>query len=315
MAIKEKDIKILWGRAASRCSICRIQLTENTNSENSFLIGEQAHIVATTQDGPRGESILAKEERDIYENLILLCPNHHTIIDKNVDDYPVEKLHNIKQKHEIWVHENLATSDKEKDQVAEIIYSDLIDSIVEACELDKWDFWSGYAVSSSYISWKEKMISEKSFELYRKICGAVFPNTLLELEDAIKVVGRSYQQTINIFSMHCKLIDDAYIEERFYQNQDHKPERYEQSLKKYELWKDTYFKSMYMLVKSLNWFADIVRRDINPLFFATKGKFLLTEGDLLGYSPNLYEFTKNEKANIWDVLKKFESYLNQINIE
>jgi hypothetical protein len=51
---------------------------------------------------------LPKKERDRYNNLILLCPTHHTDIDKNSDDWPVDKLHIVKKDHENWVSEQLS---------------------------------------------------------------------------------------------------------------------------------------------------------------------------------------------------------------
>lgn len=104
MSISQKDIKLLWGRAASRCSFpnCRVKLTQDKNSVcESLLIGEQAHIVAEEKNGSRGDSVLSISERNSYYNLILLCPTHHTIIDNNPEDYPIDKLHIIKAQHEL----------------------------------------------------------------------------------------------------------------------------------------------------------------------------------------------------------------------
>jgi hypothetical protein len=68
-----------------------------------------AHIVARSEDGPRGESQLTLQERDKYSNLILLCPTHHSEIDKNYKDWSIDKLHRIKTEHEAWVSEQLST--------------------------------------------------------------------------------------------------------------------------------------------------------------------------------------------------------------
>src|SRR5215831_10466281 len=82
MSITAKDLKVLWSRAAGRCSICRIVLTHDSlHRSESYPVGEQAHIVAESENGPRGQSILLPEERDSYFNLILLCPTHHREID------------------------------------------------------------------------------------------------------------------------------------------------------------------------------------------------------------------------------------------
>jgi hypothetical protein len=106
MGISQKDIKLLWGRAANRCSLCQREVSEDKlHADGSFITGEQAHIVGEKEDAARGTSILTQEERDSYHNLILLCSHCHTKIDKNEEDYPVEKLHILKSKHELQVRE------------------------------------------------------------------------------------------------------------------------------------------------------------------------------------------------------------------
>lgn len=100
----EKEIKILWGRSGNRCAICKLELTPDGEKET---LGEMAHIVARSADGPRGDSSLSSNDRDKYGNLILLCPTHHAEIDKNFSDWPVAKLSEIKAKHEAWVSEQL----------------------------------------------------------------------------------------------------------------------------------------------------------------------------------------------------------------
>ncbi len=108
METPKKDLKILWGRSANRCSMCRQELSaDKVHGNSSYPIGEQAHIVAENDNGPRGKSILNEKERASYRNLILLCPTHHSIIDKAPEDYPIERLHMIKQEHEDWVRESL----------------------------------------------------------------------------------------------------------------------------------------------------------------------------------------------------------------
>lgn len=97
-----KDVKILWGRAANRCAFpdCRIELTPDGEANT---LGEIAHIVAESPDGPRGNSDIPPELRDDYSNLILLCPTHHRMIDNNPEEWTVEKLKQLKQDHEKWV--------------------------------------------------------------------------------------------------------------------------------------------------------------------------------------------------------------------
>ncbi len=112
--MREKEIKFLWGRSGNRCAICKLELTPDGNKET---LGEMAHIVAKSEDGPRGDSSLKETDRDKYNNLILLCPTHHTEIDKNYKDWPVEKLTVTKSKHETWVAEQLSTGNISVDKI------------------------------------------------------------------------------------------------------------------------------------------------------------------------------------------------------
>lgn len=84
--------------------MCRIPLTP---LEFEGTLGEIAHIVAKSTNGPRGDSSLNTQERDSYSNLVLLCPNHHTEVDRQEALWPVEKLHEIKALHEQWVQEQI----------------------------------------------------------------------------------------------------------------------------------------------------------------------------------------------------------------
>jgi hypothetical protein len=74
MAISLRTAKMLWGRGAGRCSMpeCRQPLViDCTETDNEALIGDMCHMVAESEDGPRGQSPLRREERDQYDNLIL----------------------------------------------------------------------------------------------------------------------------------------------------------------------------------------------------------------------------------------------------
>ena len=105
----DRDLKILWGRAGSRCSICKQELVhEGTSSDPHVVVGIHSHIVADSPDGPRGSSDLPLEQRHFYDNLILVCMKHSKIIDEQLDTYTVEELRRLKKAHEAWVSERLS---------------------------------------------------------------------------------------------------------------------------------------------------------------------------------------------------------------
>lgn len=111
MTISDKTRKVLWGKSGNKCSICKNDLTDNvgTNSQHT-IIGEECHIVSPKVNGPRHNSSYPKHKLNSYENLILLCLKHHKIIDDNADQFPIDKLKEMKAKHENWVTSLLSES-------------------------------------------------------------------------------------------------------------------------------------------------------------------------------------------------------------
>lgn len=100
MAITARDRRRLWGKAGNRCAVCRCLLTRPGQSgAQETVIGEEAHIIG---DRPGSARYRAQppEERAAYENRILLCPNHHTEVDAQPEHWTVERLQELKERHE-----------------------------------------------------------------------------------------------------------------------------------------------------------------------------------------------------------------------
>jgi hypothetical protein len=68
--------------------------------DDSAVLSEVAHIVARSIDGPRGHDPLPLSERDGFANLILLCEQHHHVVDAQPQYYTVARLVQFKQDHE-----------------------------------------------------------------------------------------------------------------------------------------------------------------------------------------------------------------------
>jgi hypothetical protein len=108
--IPQKEIKILWGRSAGMCSICKCDLIQDRSDGRSYPLGEMAHIEGENEGSARFNNQLNVPDRAKYDNLILLCPKHHTIIDNDPGNYTVEKLRTIKNEHEVFITESLKTN-------------------------------------------------------------------------------------------------------------------------------------------------------------------------------------------------------------
>ncbi len=107
----DKDIKLLWGLAAARCShpSCRIEcVAPETTQDRAAIFGEIAHIVAHGKKGPRADASYPRDLLNKYENLILLCRNHHKPVDDQQSTYTIIGLRQWKMQHEGWVRTSLA---------------------------------------------------------------------------------------------------------------------------------------------------------------------------------------------------------------
>lgn len=106
----QRTLKILWGRAAGRCAVpsCRVELyVDATVHDPIVVIGEIAHIEASSDLGPRANKTIAKKDRDDYHNLILLCQNCHARLDGQKNTNSVEYIRQLRNEHEAWVRNSL----------------------------------------------------------------------------------------------------------------------------------------------------------------------------------------------------------------
>jgi hypothetical protein len=93
-------LKILFSKSGNRCAFpqCMSPITEGDT-----VIGEICHIAAASPRGPRYDANQDEAARNSADNLILLCPTHHTVIDADVESYTVERLEKMKRDHEARV--------------------------------------------------------------------------------------------------------------------------------------------------------------------------------------------------------------------
>lgn len=103
MGLSDRDRKILCGRAGIRCSyrfmgeVCS-KLLVLKDAGKHVNIGEEGHIVGEKPGTARYvEDFPARES---YSNRILMCRNHHKVIDDDEDTYTAEVLEKMNTSHE-----------------------------------------------------------------------------------------------------------------------------------------------------------------------------------------------------------------------
>jgi len=106
MALSDKDRKTLWAKSGNRCSFpeCNVPLAADNNMNR--VMGQEAHIKGEASGAARYDPCQSALERESYENRILLCPTHHSMIDADQQAWTVDKLRQMKAKHEEQVAQN-----------------------------------------------------------------------------------------------------------------------------------------------------------------------------------------------------------------
>jgi len=92
----------LFVLAAGRCQYdgCPNYLIEHHLTHARGIFAQMAHIVAFSKKGPRGEVTDRPEDINNVDNLMLLCPICHKLIDDTPEDHPREQLQAFKKDHE-----------------------------------------------------------------------------------------------------------------------------------------------------------------------------------------------------------------------
>ena len=94
---------ILWGKAAGRCQYrgCNKPLFVDALTKSEFNQSYIAHIVADVPGGPRGDVVRSDLLKKDITNLMLMCDEHHRLIDKkDVAGHPEPLLLQMKKEHE-----------------------------------------------------------------------------------------------------------------------------------------------------------------------------------------------------------------------
>ena len=101
--LSDPELKLLYADSGNECAFpgCGLVLASaDAASGEAMNVGVAAHIVASSRQGPRGGIPIEEGERDRRaSNRILLCPTHHTIVDKQPCVYTVEVLRQMKADH------------------------------------------------------------------------------------------------------------------------------------------------------------------------------------------------------------------------
>ena len=284
MAIEPKTRKMLWGRAANRCAFpdCRVELFYDiTETDDAALIGEECHIIARKKNFTRGDSNLTAEQRDKYGNLILLCRNHHKIVDSTDDPYTIEALKEMKADHERWVKESLTGYDAARQRDDEV-YATYVQEWERQVNLDEWDSWACGLMMHGHPRMAETKADELD-SLRTWIFSRVWPQRYPRLEAAFRNFRVVLRDLLNVLNEHGEKVGPEgqrtlQVEKRQKNLTEWNEERYAALLAEYEFYVALTEDLALELTRAANLVCDEVRTHLLPNYRLQEGRVVVTSG-------------------------------------
>jgi hypothetical protein len=141
--ISSKVRYLLWAKSAGRCEFdgCNKPLWRDGLTQIEMNFADVAHIIGDSSDGPRGDVILSPEYCNDGSNLMLMCLEHHRMIDQITSVYTDETLRHMKKVHEERIERLTAIKPDKTSHV--LIYRGMIGE--HQPKIDYRDAWSAMA--------------------------------------------------------------------------------------------------------------------------------------------------------------------------
>jgi hypothetical protein len=288
LAVSVKTRVLVWGRAGGRCSFegCGQELIEDaTVADEESLVGDIAHIVAESPDGPRGISPLPIETRAKYVNLMLLCKRHHKIVDDQQTTYTAEVLRSMKSAHEARVRAALPSLDRLEQHDREI-YASYVEHWQDAIHLNHWQDWTSWLMQAQPSL---ELNASSDFRILEEwILSRIWPRRYPELEAAFSNFTNVLIDLTDVFMRHSSKergLDRIWMR-RFYRDVFDKLElpfaeierESARMVAKYEYHTDLICDLTLELTRAANYICDHVRTFVDPVYRMSEGVLLVTSG-------------------------------------
>lgn len=175
---------------------CRRRLFSDKNGLD-YHIAEMAHIFGASDAGPRANSNLDIEDRPCYENMILLCPSCHSMVDKDPSRFTVSVLGKWKMEHKRLIEEKLG--------VPRYSSRDSVRKFIEPILRMNSSIFRSYNPNNNY---RENPEAEEAGMWKRKMVSQIIPNNqkiLVCIDANIHLVNSNEHEVLELFRQH---VDD-----------------------------------------------------------------------------------------------------------
>ncbi len=312
MPFSEHVKVMVWGLEGARCAFtdCNkllvIVLSEDPPRQS--VLGEAAHIVSESPNGPRGESPLTTAQRNAFENAILMCFDHHAMIDDHPDIYPVALLAAWKKEHEERFRhsgsfDGVLLADRAR-------YAEYVDEWIRRGHIEEWTQWTSFLVGGDWPRLAVDM-EDSLQQLSKWVFSRVWPGRYKQLEKAFTNFRLVLADLLRVFHQHSERSGDQWQTVKFYRDEKWLPEReFNQGLLRYEFHCDLITDLVLEFTRAANLICDCVREYIDPEFRIREGVLTIEMGPFLDFGWKTFrpEYKGRDRTDLpYSNLKSFKA--------
>ncbi|MEU3917137.1 HNH endonuclease signature motif containing protein [Streptomyces sp. NPDC029004] len=279
-------------------------------------LGEEAHMISGAPGGPRHDSSYPQARIDSYENLILLCPTHHRLIDKSGGvGFSVESLRRMKVVHETKQRAGKTDEQRRREEM-ELRVLAVVETWAEKAELDNWDGFTSYlnsAVPRLNAEHVDALVTEVEWVATRK-----WPEAYPGIRRSFVNYSQVLRDTVGHIRKAMDLIDGREGIYEMYRAHKHRlmsQEEYDQSLAEFQFNTDVLYELAFELTKAANLVCDAVRDELDPLYRLEQGVLPLRVGAGLFGSELLAEEYSESESRLNSPYIGFAALLERVKVQ
>jgi hypothetical protein len=247
------------------------------------VLAQECHIIASSDEGPRADPMLPYEARDAYPNLVLLCSDHHKVVDDDAATWTPDRLQRMKKDHEVRVAEAMGAVDRRRLN-DELVYAETVSAWVERARLEQWLAWT------SNLLTPRPFIYDKDFEALKDLRQWLLSRPLPCRFEGLEAAFENFRWVAEDLAMVLGLSTSAWGQDRWMVDAFYKARHFEQAVyrrlgEQYEWLVDMIHDLTFELTRAANRISDEVRSTMDF-------RFRLEEGDVTVERQEELHFTR-----------------------
>lgn len=254
------------------------------------VIGEEAHIRSGQANGPRYDPGYSRAQIDTYDNLILLCPSHHRLVDKEDGrGFSIQELEEMRSRHEAAMSASRSAGDEACQRRLERLAA-TVEVWEDTMLLDDWENLTSSLNSPTPIL--EERLRSAMLETSKWLLGRDLPAEFPAIREAFGRFGEVLSAINAHISDRFEWTARGILQlEREYKEAFWPPETYFSLATKFQMDCEITWCLTIELSKAANLVIRAVREEIEPSYRFDKGVLLAQDGEnVLHQRPFRHEY-------------------------